>query len=239
LNQRVEEEQNALETEQELMKAGFASNVRGKQEEVDKLKALRDKALKDEERARKIQEGLNTVTQISNLVTTSTDIWKIFTKAFPPVIGQILAIAAIATMFGSFIAAKSKAASAAKLEEGGSGIITGKRHSQGGEPFFNNLEAEDGEAWGVLNRRATQQHGKEFHEIIKAFNKGEMVNIRATPSIKPTFNISANMSEKRLAQIEREMVRLNKHFSDAGDRTELPDRTIIRKGHTTRVIRKR
>ena len=238
LNQRIEEEQNALETEQELMKAGFASNVRGKQDEINKLKDLRDKALREEEKARKIQEALNTSTQISNLITASSQIFKSFNEAFP-VLGTPLAIAMIGVMIGAFAAAKIQAAKAARLEEGGSGTIHGKRHSQGGENFTDHIEVEDGEAWGVLNRRATQQHGKEFHEIIKAFNKGEMVSIKAKPSIKPTFNISANMSEKRLAQIEREMVKLNNHFSSSGDRTELPDRTIIRKGHTTRVIRKR
>jgi hypothetical protein len=237
LNQRIEEEQNALETEKDLMEKGFASNVRAKANEIELLKQQRDKALKEEEKARKIQNALDTATQVSNLVTATSSIIKTFAKAGP--LGIILGSIAIGLMFSTFLAAKIQARKAAQLAEGGSGTVKGKRHSEGGEAFLNHVEVEDGEAWGVLSRGATAKYGNEFHQVIKAFNKGDIKKFRAQPNLKPVINISSDLSEKRLSSIEREMKQLNKHFTDNGERTELADRTIIRKNHHTRVIRKR
>jgi hypothetical protein len=237
LNQRIEEEQNALETEKDLMEKGFASNVRAKANEIELLKQQRDKALKEEEKARKIQNALDTATQTSNLITASTNIIRTLTWANP--LGVILSSIAIGLMFSTFLAAKIQARKAAQLAEGGSGTVKGKRHSEGGEAFLNHVEVEDGEAWGVLSRGATAKYGNEFHQVIKAFNKGDIKKFRAQPNLKPVINISSDLSEKRLSSIEREMKQLNKHFTDNGERTELADRTIIRKNHHTRVIRKR
>ena len=143
LDTQIAETQRALELETELYKSGYASNVAAKQAELAELEKQRAAALRKEEEAIKRQKQLDTITQVSSLITASAQTFKAFPGPLLPV-----AIAVIAAMFAAFAASKIKANETTKLAEGGSGTVRGKRHSQGGERFLDHVEIEQGEHLG-------------------------------------------------------------------------------------------
>jgi hypothetical protein len=164
LDTRISETQRELDLEAELMEAGFANNLTARKAYLEQLKIEREKALEEEKKAIKAQQVFETLLQTTNLITASSEIMKAFSKI--PIVGIPLGIAMIATMFGAFISAKTKAASVTKLAEGGSGTVKGKWHSEGGERFLDHVEIEQGEQWGVLSRKASGKYGDIFHDMV-------------------------------------------------------------------------
>ena len=169
LNRQVDETQAALDAEIELMTEGYANNVTLKRKELEDLKKLRKEALEDQRKAQQAQVAIETITQISSLITASAQIIEGFSTI--PIIGTGLGIAAVALMLGAFAAAKAKALQTAgvnKFEEGG--WIGGKRHSQGGTL----IEAEHGEF--MINRKSASKY-KPLIEAINDDNKIELNRI--------------------------------------------------------------
>lgn len=105
-------------------------------------------------------------------------------KAFSPVpfLGPALALAAITTMFGSFIAAKAKAKQVAAQDtygEGGLEFLEGGSHASGNDIDLHtknrrgrNMRAEGGEALAVINKRSTSKYKSKLPDIIESINKG-------------------------------------------------------------------
>lgn len=125
LNERIDEQESALDRELELKKAGFANNFDAEKANLEALQLEREaaeaKRAELEEKARKRQAALDTAQQASSLITATANIFKGFSSI--PLIGQILAAAAVAAMFASFAAAKVNARKAAKQEFGGGGAL--------------------------------------------------------------------------------------------------------------------
>lgn len=154
--------EEALDKEKELQEKGLANNVALREKELATAKLQRDKALKDEAKARRAAILLDSAEQVSNLITASTKIYKSLAGAGP--FGIPLAIATIALMFGSFFKAKSqalKAAEAPKLRRGAK--IKGRTHEQGGELF--ELERDE---WVIGT-----EHSREHDRFLAAMNRGE------------------------------------------------------------------
>lgn len=239
LDDQINMTQDALEAEMELMKAGLANNVDAKRKELALLKAEREKALRDEEKAIKAQRQLDTAMQLSSLISASADIFK-STAKIPPPLGQILAIAAIGTMFAAFASAKVKAAAATKLAEGGvgteTGMITGHSHAEGGEPFLKHVEVERGEMFGVLNRHASRKYGKAFTEIVNNFNRDNLVIDRS--DMINNVVVDVNQTNDRLDKVEYQLIRLNRHFSNRAEIQDAGNVRIEKRGNRTRIIRK-
>lgn len=180
-NQQVEARRNDLEerraelnTEIELNKLGFASNVELRRAEVEDAKQARNQALEDQRKAVKAQQQLETVQQSVGLLTASVDILKGFNK-FPQPFGLIAGIAAVTALFGFFVASKVKAANATKLEKGG--YHSGNRHSQGGNKYVSvdgnsSIEIEEGEF--TVNRVSTRKH----RELVEAINSDSAERIQ-------------------------------------------------------------
>jgi len=235
LDTQISEAQRSLELETELYQEGYANNVDAKRREVEELTKLRNKAIADEEEAIRKQKAFDSVLQTVNLITAASEIFKTLSKI--PVVGIPLAIATIATMFGAFAAAKTQANSATKLAEGGSGsetgVITGKRHSQGGERFLDHVEVEKGEAWGVLSRPATQKYGEVFHEMVSSFNKDKM------PSFVPISNsimVENNGPNTRLDKVIKEQRRLNEAIMSQPQVSISGNKKIVKQGNRIRII---
>jgi len=140
-------------------------------------------------------------------------------------------------MFGAFAAAKTQASSATKLAEGGSGsdtgVVTGKRHSQGGERFTDHIEVEGGEAWGVLSRPATQKYGEVFHEMVSSFNKDKM------PSFVPISNsimVENNGPNTRLDKVIKEQRRLNEAILSQPQVSISGSKKIVKQGNKIRIV---
>ena len=169
LNRQIDETQAALDTEAELMAAGYANNVTLKRKELEELKKQRAEAFKDQRQAQQAQVALDTVTQISSMITASSHLFKALAPLGP--LGVPLAVALIATMFTAFAAAKTmamKTAGVNKFEEGG--WIGGKRHSQGGTL----IEAEHGEF--MINRNSASKY-RNLIEAVNDDNKLELNKI--------------------------------------------------------------
>jgi hypothetical protein len=94
--------------------------------------------------------------------------------------------------------------SAQKYEKGGSFILGGKRHSEGGEMIAPGREAESGEAVSVFSRNATKKHFpliKSFENMINSdnvgnLNSGTIVNINNEKSEKYLGEIAENTKTK-------------------------------------------
>ena len=239
LDTQIAESQQALNTEVELAKLGYANNVDAKRKELEALKTQREKALKEEEKALKAQRAMDTAMQVTSLITATANIIKGYSKL--PLIGQVLAIAAIASMFAAFAAAKVQAASAAKLAEGGTGtdtgMIKGRTHQQGGERFLDHVEVERGEMWGVLSQKATQKYGKQFNQVVTSFNKDRMP-VMQTASYDNNIIVDVNQTNERLDKVEYQLVKLNRHFAGQDKVIETATARIEKRGNRTRIVRK-
>lgn len=239
IDDQISMTQDSLNAETELMKAGFANNVDAKRKELAELKKQREIALREEEKALKAQQALETVMQMTSLITASANIYKSLSPLGP--IGVIAAIASIATMFAAFAATKVQAASAVKLAEGGygdeTGVVTGRRHAQGGERFADHIEVERGEMWGVLNRRASQKYGRAFGEIVNNFNRDNLVLERSDTPVNNIL-VDVNQTNERLDKVEGHLRRLNNYFMTTPSIQESGTIRIEKTGHKTRIIRK-
>jgi len=177
LGERVDEAEASLDREIELNKQGFASNVELKRQELDAIKFQEQKAAAERAELVKKQQRLETIEQTASLITASANIFKSL-SVLPFGVGIPIAAGLIGTMFALFIAQKRKAADITKLAEGGSGddrgVISGRRHKDGGERFLDHVEVEGGESWGVLSRNATRKFQGQFHDFVKYANQDNM-----------------------------------------------------------------
>lgn len=177
LGERKSQIQSELELELEAHEQGFASNVEAKRKELDEVKRQEELALKEKERLAREREKIETLEQTMSLITSSANIVQSF-SSLPLGIGIALSAAVIASMFAAFAATKSKARNATQLEKGGFGdnygVVTGKRHYQGGEAFTDHIELEQGEAFSVYNRKSTKKYGKKLLDFTNAVNSGTM-----------------------------------------------------------------
>jgi hypothetical protein len=242
LETEIDDTQNALDQEIELAKLGYANNVDAKKKELEELNKARDKAIKDEERALKAQQEMDTAMQITTLITASAEILaKTIKMTKNPVLGLLLGALAIASMWAIFAKSKADAKKATKLAEGGvgtkTGMIGGRSHQQGGEPFLNHVEVERGEMWGVLSKSASAKHGKEFAQIVTSFNKDNLV-IERTDAPNNYINVDVNQTNSRLDKVENQLIKLNRHFAGQKEVHETTDMRIEKIGNKTRIIRK-
>lgn len=172
---------SALESEIEARANGYANNVDLARREYEEKLALEEKAVEEKKRLQKIQEGIDTLTQISSLVTATAQLWASYSAL--PGIGQALAIAAIAAMWGSFAAAKIQAAQLANAKtygEGGTEYINyGGSHASGNDVDFGRTKdgrarrVEKGEVVSVINKKNVEKYGvSRIENIINALNNG-------------------------------------------------------------------
>lgn len=182
-DKEVDVAQKAVDAEIEARNNGYAANVALAQKELDQARKNQQKALREQQRAQKAQEMLDTATQVSSLVTATANIWSSFTKAGPW--GIAAAIAATALMFGSFAAAKIKAASISgtgggeeQYGEGTVELLQGGSHQSGNDIDLGRKKdgtrrrAEGGEYFAVINRRSSRRYRSLIPDVIHALNDG-------------------------------------------------------------------
>ena len=171
----VENAQRVLDAEREARANGYASNVEYAAKELENAKQNQQKALREQERAQKAQQAIQSVMQMTNLVTASALIWS--QLGFP------WAIPAIAVMWGSFAAAKIKAAqvTSSGSEEYGEGtveLLQGGSHQSGNDIDLGRKKdgtrrrAEGGEFFAVINKRNSRKYRSVIPDVIHAFNSG-------------------------------------------------------------------
>lgn len=178
-DKEVDASQRRLDAELEARANGYANNVAMAQKELDQAKKNQEKALKEQQKAQKAQQAIQTIQQIGNLVSASALIWR--QLGFP------FAIPAIAIMWGSFAAAKIKAAQLSKSANAGGSesygdgtveMLAGGSHQSGDDvdlgtkPDGTRRRAEGGEFFAVINKRNSRRFRRLIPDVINSLNRG-------------------------------------------------------------------
>lgn len=175
----TEAAQEEYDKEKALLEAGYASRVEATWAEYQEKKAAQEKAEEDAKAAAKAQQQLNEAEAMGSLIVASANIWKTFSKI--PTVGVPLALAALATMWGSFIQAKVKAAEVSKYGEGGFEVLEGGSHASGHDIDLGvknrrgrRMRAEGQEGLGIFSRRAMEHYGaNNIEAMVNSVNRLE------------------------------------------------------------------
>ena len=190
-----------LDYEMEARANGYANNVDLARREYEEKLAIEQKAVEEKKRLEKVKEGIDTISQISSLITSSALIWQ-SAMAFGIPIGPILAATVTALMWGSFAASKVKAAQVANAKTYGEGgmeyIDYGGSHASGKDVDFGRTKegrprrVEKGEVVSVINKKNVEKYGvSNIENIVNSLNNGtfekQYISSRfaSTPSKSP------------------------------------------------------
>lgn len=245
-DKQVEAAQRVLDAELEARNNGYANSVVTAQKELALSRKKREEAIKEKEKAQKAQLAIDTITQTSSLITATAQLWSAVGGV--PIIGPALAIAAIATMWGSFAAAKIKAAQVASQSEqygeGGLEFLEGGSHASGNDidlgvenKRHKRMRAEGGEALAIISKKRTRQYRDILPGIIESLNKGTFEQSYMQSFAAPIGLQLAGFGQPTdISGLERDVTRIKeelgyRYYSE-------PDRTIVKKGNLTRIIRK-
>lgn len=180
--ERVEVAQEAYDAEVEARNNGYANRLVMAKKELEQEKRNQQDKQKLLEEAQRRQENINSITQSSSLITASANLWSSFSSI--PIVGPALAMAAIATMWASFIAAKIKAKQLTAIQsqeygEGGLEFLEGGSHASGNDIDLGvtnknkkRMRAEGGEALAIINKKNTKKYKSILPDVIDSFNKG-------------------------------------------------------------------
>lgn len=193
-----------LDYEMEARANGYAHNVDLARREYEEKLAIEQKAIEEKQRLEKIQEGIDTVTQISSLVTATAQLWAAYASI--PFAGQALAIAATALMWGSFAAAKVQAAQLANAKTYGEGgmeyIDYGGSHASGKDVDFGRTKdgrprrVEKGEVVSVINKKNVEKYGvSNIENIVNSLNNGTFEKQYISSRFASTLSKSSNVVE--------------------------------------------
>lgn len=193
-----------LDYEMEARANGYANNVDLARREYEEKLAIEQKAIAEKQRLEKIQEGIDTVMQISSLVTATAQLWAAYASI--PFAGEALAIAATALMWGSFAAAKIQAAQLANAKTYGEGgmeyIDYGGSHASGKDVDFGHTKEgrprriEKGEVVSVINKKNVEKYGvSRIENIINSLNNGTFEKQYISSSIASSLTKSSSVVE--------------------------------------------
>lgn len=183
---QVDAAKSVLDAEIEARNNGYANNVEQAQKELNLRKKQQAAALSEQEKAQRAQLAIDTITQTSSLITASANIWKSLSAI--PVVGPALAVAALATMWGSFAVAKVKAVQVAgtgKSEQYGEGtieLLQGGSHASGNDIDMGTKKdgtrrrAEGGEYFSIINKRNSRKYRNVIPDVINSFNDGSFAS---------------------------------------------------------------
>jgi hypothetical protein len=203
-NQKINEQEQALDRELQRQEQGAANNVQIEKEKLAKLKAERDKDLREKKKAQKEQENINKLQQASALITAIANIINQYADQGPT--GWILGLLAAAAAVAGFVTYSGEASSAVGedgfvLTKKGSQLEGGKRHSQGGNKY-SSAEFQQGEMHSILNRDATQKYGDDMGMITDLMNDNKWSLYKSTlsnnvPGVVLNNDFSEMLNEQR------------------------------------------
>ena len=193
-----------LDYEMEARANGYANNVDLARREYEEKLAIEQKAIEEKQRLQKIQESIDTATQISSLVTATAQIWAAY--AGIRFVGKALAIATTALMWGSFMAAKTQAAQLANAKTYGEGgmeyIDYGGSHASGKDVDFGRTKdgrprrVEKGEVVSVINKKNVEKYGvSNIENIVNSLNNGTFEKQYISSRFASTMSKSSNVVE--------------------------------------------
>lgn len=168
LDEQISKSEELYNHELELQKQGYANNANAKADEVENLKAQRDKEQADKEallvkqnKMAQTQIGIQTAVTVSSMIVGLVQ--AMTAPAAIPIVGVAMGIAAAAALLSGIMAIKAKAK---EIKKDG-GYVEGRSHDSGGEKYYSNtnkiLEIEGGEF--VTKKRQTKKFGKLLEAI--------------------------------------------------------------------------
>lgn len=244
-NKQVDAAKTALDAEIEARNAGYANNVETARKELELAQKNQQKALAEQERAQRAQARLDSLSQTSSLITATANIWSSLSGV--KLIGPALAIAAIATMWGSFAAAKIKAAQVTRgTEEYGHGtveLLEGGSHASGNDIDLGTKKdgtrrrAEGGEFFAIINKKNSRRYRHVIPDVINSFNNGTFADRyqRANAAMAGYAVTMIGAGKTDVSGIERDVSAIRKQ----GDETRYTDghgNTVVRYKNLTRKI---
>ena len=244
-NAQVDAAQKTLDAEIEARNAGYANEVTTAQKELALAKKNQEQALKEKEKAQKAQLAIDSITQASSLITASANIWSALGGI--PYVGPALAVAAIATMWATFAAAKVKAFQVTKQEQYGDGtveLLQGGSHASGHDIDLGTKRdgtrrrAEGGEFFAVINKRNSRRYRDVIPDVINSFNNGTFADRyqRANAAMAGYAVGMIGGGTTDVSGLERDVAAIRKQ----GDQIQYVDgqgNTVIRYKNLTRKIK--
>ena len=244
-NAQVDAAQKTLDAEIEARNAGYANEVTTAQKELALAKKNQEQALKEKEKAQKAQLAIDSITQASSLITASANIWSALGGI--PYVGPALAVAAIATMWATFAAAKVKAFQVTKQEQYGDGtveLLQGGSHASGNDIDLGTKRdgtrrrAEGGEFFAVINKRNSRRYRDVIPDVINSFNNGTFADRyqRANAAMAGYAVGMIGGGTTDVSGLERDVAAIRKQ----GDQIQYVDgqgNTVIRYKNLTRKIK--
>lgn len=245
-NARVDAAKTALDAEIEARNNGYANNVAQAQKELEFQKQQQQAALKEKEKAQKAQLALDTITQTASLITASANIWS--SLSIIPIVGPALAIAALATMWGSFALAKVKAAQVAgnseSYGEGTVELLQGGSHASGHDIDMGTKKdgtrrrAEGGEYFAIINKRNSRRYGHIIPDVINSFNDGTFADKyqRANASMAGMAVAMVGGSSTDVSKLERDVHAIRTQGAESRY-VDGNGNTVVKYKNLTRIIK--
>ena len=238
---QVDAAQRMLDAEIEARQQGYASREETARKELELAKSNQAAAIEEQKKAQRAQMLIDSAMQASSLVTASANIWKALSGITP--IGPALAIAAIGTMWGSFAAAKIRAAQITEqYGEGTVELLQGGSHASGHDIDLGTKKdgtrrrAEGGEYFAVINKRNSRKYGSLIPEVINSLNNGTFSERFAKAGEEMAGAVLAMGGNTNIVGLEKD-VRAIRQQGEESRYTDREGNTIIRYRNLTRKIK--
>jgi hypothetical protein len=214
---RVDAAKSAYDAEVEARNNGYANNVATAKAELQLEKRTQREKQKELEKAQKAQERIDSAMQASSLITATAQLWSAY--AGLPVVGQILTLAAIAAMWGSFAMSKIKAKqmTSQAYGEGGLEFLEGGSHASGNDIDLGTvnsrgrrMRAEGGEAMAIINKKNTRKYKTLLPGIVDSLNAGNFEEKYLSSLNTSGISLSVNNTSIDISQIENDVADIKK-----------------------------
>ena len=205
-----------FEAENEARRQGYASHEEYARKELVLARRQQRAAIEEQRKAQQAQEALDTLSQASSLVTASANLWKTLS-----VLSPAAAIAGIALMWGSFAAAKIKAAEITKPVKYGEGtveLLQGGSHASGHDIDLGTRKdgtprrAEGGEFFAIINKRNSRKYRGIIPDVIHSLNNGTFVQkyMKAYDNLGNFALAASSGNFTDVSQLERDVEAIKK-----------------------------
>lgn len=237
-DEEVARTQSVLQAEIEARANGYANEVETARKEYDNARKQQQKAIEQQRKAQKAKLLMDSISQVSNLVTATSLIWS--QLGFP------FAIPAIAVMWGSFAASKIMAASAVNGgdEEYGEGhveLLDGGSHQSGNDIDLGRKKdgtrrrAEGGEYFAVINKRNSRKYRAVIPDVINSLNAGTFAEKYMNAYDGGSINIQATQRNSDLTRLSDDV----RSIREQGEHVTYVDgkgRTVVVYKNVKRIV---
>lgn len=260
LDRRIEKQEDVVKKEQKLADEGKANNLATEVAALEKLNQAREKALEKQKKIKNAQVAIDTITQLSSLVTAAAKVYE--SLANIPVAGIPLATGIVAAMFAAFAAQKVAAAVLTSQSDGyREGGYTGDGDPSEVSTKLGNRGYKYHKKEFVANEEMTMK-GRDFLEAWHQGDKGGMIYgigklLENTGVVLPDENLPRKLQNARdehrkfvnaesnseISSLRNELVEIKEELKDWKKRptehtTSHGNQLIIKKGSKTKIITK-